>query len=92
MRKDTALAVAVVVGFLIGSPVLVLAFHKPEAVGWGIDPWLLAGALVGGPGVVVASGLGIQNHVARLVVSFVVCWLLYGAICYLILLPFRRRT
>ena len=93
-KKATAQLIAALIGFLIASPLLVLLFHKPQAVGWGIDPWLLVGALVGAPGVAVGAAVAGHHQVVKLVVSFLVSWLLYGSICYLLLLCFpsvRRK-
>ena len=91
MSKNTARAVAIFVGLLIGSPVGILLFHKPEAVGVGLDPWLLLGAIVGGPGILISSAFPGQNRIAKLILAFLVCWLFYGTICYLVLLLFRRK-
>jgi ABC-type transport system involved in cytochrome c biogenesis permease component len=93
VTKPTAQLVAALIGFLIASPLLVLLFHKPEAVGWGIDPWLLAGAFVGSPGIAVGAAVAGHHQVVKLVVSFLVSWLFYGSICYLLLLclPSVRR-
>jgi len=91
VSKNTARAVALFVGFLIGSPVGIPLFHKPEAVGAGLDPWLLLGAIVGGPGIMVSSALAGQNRIAKLILAFLVCWLFYGTICYVVLLLFRRK-
>ena len=92
MSKNTARAIAIVVGFVVSSPVGFLLFHKLEPAGWGLDPWLLVGAVVGAPGMVVGSAVAGKNQSAKLAIAFVVCWLFYGAICYLLVSPFRKRT
>ena len=91
MSKNTARPVAIFVGFLVSSPVGFLLFHKPEAVGVGLDPWLLLGAIAGGPGILISSAFPGQNRIAKLILAFLVCWLFYGTICYVVLLLFRRK-
>jgi hypothetical protein len=92
MRRNTERVVATFVGFVISSPVGFLLFHKPEAVGWGLDPWLLLGAIVSGPGILVGTALAGQNQVVKLVLAFLFCWVFYGTICYFALLLFRRKA
>lgn len=92
MSRKTARLVAVLAGFLASSPVGFLLIHKPEPVGWGGDPWFAVAVMVGAPGAMVGSALANQHPVARLVVAFLFCWIFYGSICYLVLLPFRRKT
>ena len=91
MKERTALAIAVVVGFLISSPILVAQIHK-SPVGWGFDPWMWLGILVALPGIRVGVALSPNNHGLMIGITVLTCWFIYGSICYVILLPFRRRA
>ncbi len=92
MKESTNRVIAAVAGLLTGIPFLILLLHRPQAAGWVIDPWMLAGVLASFPGLFVGVALSGNNQTGKMLLSFAVNWLFYGMICYAILLPFRRRS